>query len=308
MEKENNNLRKFLENIGIFKIFVDNVNTISEIIKSIEYENIEINENANLSLEIEKLKQIIKENAYPKQENETNKEIKVDASKNFKNKVIAIAGNYGSGKSLVTTILGKTFKKYNISTIIVDFDIINSSINMLFRVPKYNNDYNVITNPEQCIRKISNKLDVFCGIDLLFNEENKIDYEKVKNLFEFLKIKYDLILIDTSSETTLKYIKTVLLNVDKIIFLLEPSILEIKKAENLLEIYIEDWGIPINKFKILLNKVNSNSIDEDILKNIFNKIEFIGKLSFSSHYTAFSNNVRKEILNYNKYMKILNKI
>jgi Flp pilus assembly CpaE family ATPase len=115
-------------------------------------------------------------------------------------------------------------------------------------------------------------------------------------------------LVDTSSETTLKYIKTVLLNVDKIIFLIEPSLLEIKKAENLLEIYIEDWEIPVNKFKIILNKVNINSIDEEIIKNMFNKIEIVGKLSFSSHYTAFSNDVRKECLMYNKYMKILEKI
>jgi cellulose biosynthesis protein BcsQ len=303
MEKEDVTLRKYLENIGVLKIFVDNTNTLEDIIKSIEYENIET---ANLSIEIEKLKQIIKENGYVKEEEKDDKP--KNPKKGVKNKVIAIAGNYGSGKSLVTSILGKTFKKYNVNTIIVDFDIINSSINMLFKVPKYNSEYKVITEPEQCIRKISDNLDVFCGIDLLFDETNKIDYEKVKNLMELLKSKYDLILVDTSSETTLKYIKTVLLNVDKIIFLIEPSLLEIKKAENLLEIYIEDWEIPVNKFKIILNKVNINSIDEEIIKNMFNKIEIVGKLSFSSHYTAFSNDVRKECLMYNKYMKILEKI
>jgi cellulose biosynthesis protein BcsQ len=304
MEKENLELKTYLENLGVSKILYNNTINLNEILKSITYEN---SETANLSLEIEKLKQIIEENGYVKNDKikaVKEKDIKIDKLK----KVIAITGNYGSGKSLVSVILGKTLKKYNINTIIVDFDIINSSINMLFRVPKYTLEYKTITDPNQCIRKISTNLDVFCGIDLLFNEENKIDYEKVRNLFENLKNKYDLVLVDTSSETNLKYIKTVLLNVDKIIFLIEPSMLEIKKSQNLLEIYIENWEIPINKFKIILNKVNNNSIDEEILKNIFNKIDIVGRLSFSSNYTAFSNDVSKGNLMYNKYMKMLNKI
>ena len=301
MEKENISLKNFLRKLGISKIFIDNTDSIDDIIKSIGYEK---DTEANLSLEIEKLKKIIQEN----QQITKNKNIKeVKKMKKIRtNKIVAISGNYGSGKSLITTLLGVATRKFDIKTIIVDFDIINSSINMLFRVPKYNSNYKIITDPIQCINKIDNKLDVFCGIDMLFNEENKISYEKVNDLFEKLKSEYDLILVDTSSETTLKYIKTILLNVDKIIFLVEPTLLEIKKSEKLLETYIEDWEIPINKFEIILNKVNSGSIDENILKNIFEKVKIIGKLNFSSQYTACANDIKNGGFILNKYINRTN--
>ena len=81
-----------------------------------------------------------------------------------------------------------------------------------------------------------------------------IFYEKVENLISELRESYDLILIDTSSETVLKFIKVVLANVDKVIFLVEPNLLEIRKAENLLEIYVEDWEVHPKKIEILFNK------------------------------------------------------
>ena len=232
LEKENYNLRKFLEKKEINKIFIDNENTIDEIIEKILEKN-------NFNLEIEKLKKILEE----KNEN------KINIENNYKkNNVIAITGNYGSGKSLITAMFGKLSKINNIKTIIIDFDIINNSINTLFRINRQNLYENYITH-------INNYLDIFCGLDLLFSEENKINFEKVENMINELKEKYDLVLIDTSSETNLKYIKIILANVDKIIFLIEPNLLEIKKAEQLIEIYVEDWEIPKEKIDILLNKI-----------------------------------------------------
>ena len=149
---------------------------------------------------------------------------------------------------------------------------------------------------------------MFCGIDALFTEENKISFEKVEKLISDLKDVYDLILIDTSSETTLKFMKVVLANVDKIVFLLEPNLLEIKKAENLLEIYIEDWEINPKKIEILLNKVNVNSVDQDVVKEIFGSFKIVGKINFSIKFTEFANNIREGDLGLNKYIKILEKV
>ena len=102
--------------------------------------------------------------------------------------------------------------------------------------------------------------------------------------------------------------KVVLANVDKVIFLLEPNLLEIKKAEGLLEIYIEDWEIHPKKIEILLNKVNINSVDQEIVKEIFGSFKIIGKINFSFKFTELANNVREGDLGLNKYVKILEKI
>lgn len=296
MSKENLSLRNFLVSIGISKIYIENELSINDVINKICISNTE----DNLSLEIEKLKKIIEEKSIAKVE-EKEKFI-------ISNKVIAVTGNYGSGKSLVTTLLAKAADKQGLKVIIIDFDIFNNSINTLFKLPKYSRNQKVFDNINECVQKINNNLYIFCGVDLLFNEKNKISYEKVKELLENLENDYDLILIDTSSEMNLKYIRAVLANVDKVIFLLEPNLLEIKKAKRLLEIYLEDWDIPNYKIEIIINKANINSIDEEIIKNLFSEMRIIGKINLSTIYTLLANNIYVKPINLKKYEKILKKI
>lgn len=288
VENENSRLRSFLEKKGISKIFIDGEFELDEI-----QDKILKDDKKSFNIEVEKLREMIDVKKSPKLFKES--------------KVIAISGNYGSGKSLTTSLLGQAAKKRKIKTIIVDFDIINSSINTIFRVSKYNSCEKG-EKIDNFITHISNNLDVLCGIDTFFTEENKISYERVENLISELKDIYDLILIDTSSETVLKFIKIVLSNVDKVIFLVEPNLIEIKKAENLLEIYVEDWEVYPKKIEILFNKVNNNSIDRSILKEIFGRFKIIGKINESNKFTEIANDIRCENLGLNKYIKILEKI
>ncbi len=286
MEEENLRLRNLLEKKGISKIYTDGEYSLNEVVQKIlRNETVD-----NYNIEAEKLRNLIS----LEQKN-----------KNFKSsKVIAVSGCYGSGKSLTTSLLGEAARKNQIKTVIVDFDIINNSINTIFKIRKFNS----YEQNENFITHISNNLDVFTGIDVLFNERNKINYEKVENLISELRESYDLILIDTSSETVLKFIKVVLANVDKVIFLVEPNLLEIRKAENLLEIYVEDWEVHPKKIEILFNKVNSSSIDEEILKEIFGKFKIIGKIKLSDKFTDIANNIKSENLLINKYIKILSQL
>ena len=205
-------------------------------------------------------------------------------------------------------MLAKSAGKMNLKTIIVDFDILNNSINNLFNISKYNRNINFSSILEQHIVKINNNINIFTGIDELFNEKNKINFEKIKELLEKLKEKYDLILFDTSSETNLKYVKTLLVNIEKIIFLVEPNLIEIKKSKELLEVYINDWEIPQYKFNLVLNKVNINSIDDEIISNLFDKIKIIGKINLSKKYTVLANNANSNIIDIKEYKNILRKI
>ena len=183
-----------------------------------------------------------------------------------------------------------------------DFDAIGSAIALYLMALKHQKNttiliddpiYTLDSGVQTIIKEIESQ-----GIDI-------IDYKEYKKIADSKNL---LILIDTSSETVLKFIKIVLANVDKIIFLVEPNLLEIKKAENLLEIYIEDWEVYPNKIEILFNKVNNNSIDEEILKEIFGKFKIIGKIGASNKFTNIANNIKEENLLLNKYMKILTKL
>lgn len=303
MKEMNEEIKNFLTGMGINKIFVDRTNSLEQIINEI----CQVNREADLNLEIERLRKMIEEKETAKSNEKKN--VKSEKGKKIKlPKTVAITGAYGSGKSAVTAMLAKTVEKLKMRVIIIDFDIFNKSIGNMFNVSKYNKNYKIYDNINQCIAKVNNYLSVFSGIDLLFNESNKISFEKIKKLVDKLKDDYDLILIDTSSETTLKYVKTALVNSEKIIFLMEPNLIEVKKAQDLLEVYIEDWEIPTYKIEIVLNKVNINSMDDDIISNLFDKFKIIGKINSSKLYTILANNVDTNMVKLSEYEKILRKI
>ena len=302
IKEENQELNNFLIGNGINRVYVDGENTLEEILNDIYF----INNETNLNLEIEKLKEIIKEKTI---ENTSKKIIKKNIKeKDLKiSKSIAITGYFGSGKSLFTSLLAKTANKLNLKTLIIDFDILNNSISTLFNISNYNKS-KFYDNIEQYIIKINNNISIFNGVDILFNEDNKINFNKIKEIIEKFKEKYNLILFDTSSEINLKYVKTSLVNVQKIIFLIEPNLIELKKSKELLEVYLEDWEIPKYKFNIVLNKVNVNSIDTEIINNIFSQIKIIGKINLSRNYTALANNTNFKFMNLKDYEKIIRKI
>jgi len=91
-------------------------------------------------------------------------------------------------------------------------------------------------------------------------------------------------------------------------------LLEVKKAKRLLEIYLENWNIKKEKINIVFNKYNFNSINLNILKNIFNEIKIIGKINFNKNYNLIinkNNKIKNKLINLKirkEYLKIINKI
>lgn len=284
----NNELEIFLQSNGISKIFRDGENTIDEIIDNICKKNNE----KDLNEEIIKLKRLLSEKEEIK--NSKNRKVEIKESK-----VIAIAGNYSSGKSLITSLLGITYKINGLKVLIIDFDIFNKSQEKLFGIHK---------NLNNSVIKLSNGLSIFTNIDKIFNDNNKITFEKVNDLIKELKDEYQIILIDTSSEINYKFTKLIFNSVDKIIFLTEGNLLELKKSKSLLEIYINDWNIENFKFNLLINKVNKFSIDKEIIRDIFENMKILGEISFKNEYTNYINNCLKGYINTKQYLNIIKKI
>ena len=297
LEKENEELKNFLISKGIFKIYLNNELSMEEIINIID--NLNINSNEDIREEIKILKEMISKennNKLEKKQKIKEKINKKNNNQNINGKIISISGLYGSGKSIISAILGVYFKNKKIKTLIIDFDIFNNSISTIFgvkKVPKNINKENIVF--ESLIIKRNKYLDLVCGIEFFFNNDNKIDDYKLKELFNKIKNKYDLIIIDTSSETYFKYSKLILNNSDKIIFLMGSNAVEIKKAKDLLKIYIEDWLIQKQKINILFNKININFVKNIIIKNIFNEIKIIGKIKFNNNYNLLINKNMNEI-------------
>lgn len=313
LEKENTEKEKFLKEENINEIFYHNQFTIKDIISILEKEN---NNTKNIEEEIEIIKKLILQNKVEQKEKMKVVKQQIDKIKKlFKKKkqektllknhtIITVAGTSGSGKSIISSLLSVNIKQKLGRVLLIDFDILNNDIHTIFGksiLPKRKNKKIKMEQKEINLRnikiKINKNLDLICATKLLFENE-KINLNQLNNILEKLKKEYAIIIIDTSSECFFDYQKLLLEKSNQIVFLTDINLLEIKKSINLLKIYLQEWQIEIKKFSIIFNKYGKESIDENILKNIFKEFYILGKLKLNIKYNQIINqNMKKIILN-----------
>lgn len=300
LENKNEELENKLIAKGIIKIFYHNNIEINKFIKFIK-ENKE-NENEELKQEINDLKKLILENKKIDEENKSkkiNNKIKNNLFEKLNNKylnkkivkrekeIISISGPNGAGKSIITVNLAKVMALKKEKILIIDFDILNNNIHTILGVKKHliKNNYEI----ENLIIKVNKNIDLLSATEFLFGSKEKIDINEIENTINKLKEKYNKIIIDTSSECFFDFTKTIIKLSNKNIFVTDTNILEIKKAKELLNIYINNWKINKNKFNILFNKYNKESISINILKELFCEFNIIGFLKYNSKYNKLIN-------------------
>lgn len=342
LEKENSENTEKLILSGVSHIFYNNAE-IKDILKIIN--NNKENENEELKEELQEIKKLLLENN--KKDNKItlknnknllknkqkifikfNKYIKILKNKLFINKeknkrnseIISVLGTAGVGKSVFTVNLANSYIFSKNKILIIDFDILNNSLHTILGIKKYskkireklknNNLINNKINIEELIIKVTNKIDLISGINLIFDSKYKISSEKISDILKELKNKYDVIIIDTSSECFFDYTKNIIENSNINIFIAEANLSELKKSRNLLNLYINKWKIDKKKINILFNKYNKNSIYMEILKNIFHDFNILGKLDFNDNYNLIINkngkNINKKIAK--EYLNINNKL
>ena len=341
LKDENDEIKNFLISKGIFNIIYNNKITIKELINLINNINsknkeIEINEEIKklkeIILEKENNKKIIRINLFNKliknksniKTNNKNKYLKMknkilniinSKNKNIKsynkNKIISVVGTNGVGKSIFCSILSKLIKNKKI--LLIDFDIFNQSINSIFNVKRNEKNIkkNILKNNiNKLIIKANKNIELLCATDVLFDGENRIEKNKIKNMLEDFSNKYELIIIDTTSECFFDYTKEILQKSDQIIFLAEANLIELKKSRNLLDIYINKWKINKEKINIIFNKANINSIDPKILKTLFSDFNILEKIKLNNKFNLLINNnlkiIDKKIKK--KFEKIIEKL
>ena len=318
LENKNSKIKEFLIQKNIKSIFYNNQITIDELINNIKQKE-EKTSQIEINKEIEILKEMILENKKNKK-SKTNKieKIKIKIKKeiiklkkiilrkteetiNRKNAIISIVGAAGVGKSVFISLFSKNIKNKKI--LIIDFDIFNKSLDLIF-------GYDAQKQKEKTIIKISNNIDLLSKIEIFFAENNYLEKNKIKNILNNFSKKYDLIIIDNTSEYSCNYTKEILINSDEIIFLTDANLIELNKTKKILEKYINKWKIKKEKIKVVFNKININSINSKILKNLFSDFKILGKINFSNKYNLIINNNLK-ILNkkINKeYLSIIKKL
>ena len=341
LENKNEELENILISKGIYKIIYNNQMTITDLMKILNKKDDE----DELKKEIINLRKLIMENSQKNNLNKINNKINLNNLKNkftekiykinnteknkiINNEIISVSGPSGVGKSIISINLAKALSYKQDKILLMDFDILNNSLYTILGVKNYpqniekslniviDSDVNKINinefNVENFIIKINKKIDLISITDLLFYKERKVDIIKIEKIINKLKQKYNTIIIDTSSECFFDLTKEIINNSNKNIFVTETNLLEIKKAKQLLNIYINEWKIKKEKINILFNKYDKECVNTKLLNFIFNEFNILGVLKYNSKYNKLINKNNK--FNFydkkirNEYIKINNKI
>lgn len=229
--------------------------------------------------------------------------------------IITILGTNGIGKSIFSIVFANQIKNKKI--LIIDFDILNNSIHSLLGIKDNNrkvkeelktnqNSSNQVDIHDYLIQTKHN-IDLISGIKLIYNSKKQPSTSRIRNLILSLKKEYDVILIDTSSESLLEYTKQLITISDNSIFISGANMLEIRKSEKLLKIYNKDWRVPNHKINMIFNKCTNKSIDDEVLRRVFKKYNILGKIKLSDYYDLAINKNNAKILQIEKEISIIKK-
>ncbi len=274
--KRINNILKNKKEIK--KLIIKNKKTIN---KKLNKKSIKNNYNKNLEkINLNKLKEQIKKINIKF----INKKIMVKNNLLKNKKIISIIGDKKSGKTIFTLLISKIINK---KILIISF-IKNKEINIILGIK--NNE------KEECI-KINNKIKLIkCNPESI----NRKDLQK-----EFKE--YDYIFIDTSQleKNNLEKIKKI---TDNYFLILEPNLIGINNSKKIIEEILNKNNK--NKIKIIINKNNYFSVNEKIIKYIFNNFKLIGKINQNNKYNFLINKNLKIIdLKIKKeYLKIIKEV
>ena len=227
-------------------------------------------------------------------------------------KMITISGIGGVGKSIFTINLAKAYTNENNKILIIDFDVKNNCIHTLCGKKMYSNDiknnidfFGNINNQlkenldiTKYVVRLNKNIDILTGIDKISKNTNEL-----QEFINIIKNIYNIILIDTSTECFFEYTKYIMKNSDEILFLSEGNLIQIKKSINLLNKFTNDWEIEKQKINLIINKKTKESIDGNILENIFSDYYIIGEIKFSNIYNTIINKNMSDIYYNNKLKK-----
>ena len=323
---------------------IKKINKNIEIIFFIKKENRKnININENKIVENEKLKQKIKIVNYEKEikiesflnfilYGEENSDIEskenfthmVDISdkkeKNHskeQNIIISVNGDTAVGKKMTVLRLSFYLNKYNNKVLIIDLNKKSSkNLRTIFDEKEKNR-----VEKRKKNKKIKNKLKILKYKNLKYIYEKIKDNMILKNKLminkkiflitysKLIKIKriknikkyYNFIFIILSENKKSNINKKIIENSNLNLLILEDNIFGIKKLKKIVE---NNYNNNLKNTKIIINKNNKFSIDENIIKNIFNNLEIIGKIKYTDIYNFLINsNFKNNIVLENKKLK-----
>lgn len=228
-----------------------------------------------------------------------------DTFENNNKSIVCFSGSYGVGKSIISILFAKYISK-KAKVLLIDCDYSNKSINAILGISKLPKNYKR-NNLLDAVVKYRNNLYVLSALDM-FTDDFKANNNGIfVKAIEELKTEFDFIIIDTSSDFSDSKNNIIFSYSSQIVFLIEPNLLEVKKANRYLEIMIKDYGIKEDKVNIVFNKVNKYQINDRVLNEIYSENNIIGKIDYNEKCNLIinKNSIKEEYCNEEVFEKIL---
>ena len=279
LKEKNQGIENYLNSKNIFDIFY--LDRIEEFFYSINNKNSRIN---SLN-DVDEFKTLLLESIH-NLDNIKSKKIKEKSYIKTHNKIITITGNNGSGKSIFSTIFSNLLLNLNKRVLLIDCSYSNSTISNLLEINNRKNNNDLIIN-------INNNFAAICEFNkLIFNQKNNNGY--LYNELEKFKKEYDYIIIDLPGNIKNDLVIEFLKYSNTIIYLFEPNLIEMQKANIFLESFINDVEINNNKIKLVLNKTNKYKISRSIIESVFSDFKIIGDIEYNEKFNYVIN---KSVIN-----------
>lgn len=219
----------------IYKIYENGEVTLEEIKKIIKEENYTY----ELEQEIRNLKRIIEEKNKEKEKSILNRLIKIEKEKEYQKqgKVISIAGfgSFFKTRFIIDLINGIKNKQ----VILINMDILD-----------YEKEDNLKTS-------LKDNIKIERASKILFHNNKMITKDELAKKINQYKKQYDYIIVNNSAECFFELNKSILNEADKILFVIEKNIKDIKISNHLLKIYENNWKVDTTKIDIVLNNIKN---------------------------------------------------
>lgn len=243
------------------------------------------------------------------------------------NKTLTIFGAKGGiGKTLLALNLAGVSSNLGYKTLLIDFDMYEGCLGMILNEEINKSVYHLIDDlTNNRFKKIKDYIYKYNDlIDVLPSPKDprlggKIDSNYINIILERVRMHYDVIIIDTSSDMSNVNIVT-LDTTDEILFVIDNDIFTLKNTRNILNIFSD---CNITNYKVLLNssinfknpyfstedmkKIINSNIDYVLTKSMFLKdiSSYLYKCKIPSLIDGFNKKYRND---YNTMEKIIKEL
>lgn len=329
--------RDFLYSKGIHDILINHQTGMAELIDAIDSQTKLIVKTQKvipkeMGQEIQTLKKLLNEK--PKV---IEKHIYIEnPTRTQKQEIIAFSGTSGSGKSsLLVQLATLLSQKAEANIICLDLNTEFPALDQFFGVPRQpetvthfigkdkNSSLNYMidsidkgTFDNMIFEELSltpKKLEnvkVVTGNYSLYDCQHTLNTEYYSKILDKAKELFDFMFVDTSSNLFVDSTRFVLKNATTIMFTTEATYLGLRKTRTMLDLFVASWDVSPSKIKIVINRIDENSLDNEAIKEILKEFEVVGFINYNTKHQLCLNKNTPMVLHAskrekNQYLRLL---